>query len=175
MAHLALYLACASTHCCLPPAAKLAPAVQRKGGKHYNPWTPELQQQLATVLRSTLGYVACLMCYCCLMCPLPGDAACHHIELKLYTRSTWCRGPATVTDEAPPLPQVSVHCAHASNKLVARCKVDHDVYPPCRLLPTWLTTCAPCKQGNTSKQWAPRFLTLSACCRSVASPTLRSC
>ncbi|KAL4859889.1 Histone-lysine N-methyltransferase [Chlorella vulgaris] len=49
--------------------------VQRKGGKHYNPWTPELQQQLATVLRSTLG------------------------------------GPATVTDEAPPLPQALANLA----------------------------------------------------------------
>jgi hypothetical protein len=31
-----------------------ADAGKRKAGRHYNPWTPELQQQLATVLRLAL-------------------------------------------------------------------------------------------------------------------------
>jgi len=38
---------------CLPPC-RPAEAGRRKLGRHYNPWSAEVQQQLATVLRLAL-------------------------------------------------------------------------------------------------------------------------
>ena len=62
--HLLLALSCPA-----PPFG----AGKRKAGRHYNPWTPELQQQLATVLRLALrcGSGALRLC---IVLPPPADS-----------------------------------------------------------------------------------------------------